>query len=204
MRTICLKKFSSYLWLMTILLAASSNLWAQATSEDEIRLRPYEKLGGNFTLTNHHGSRVQLEDFQAKVVLLNFGYAKCPDICPLVLSRLKKLYQQLGKQASEVQILFITFDPQRDTPALLKNYLPHFHESFIGLTGSVEEISTVSKQYGAFAVKQEIDSAVGYLLAHTDFIYLIDRQGLIRALYRSSDSINQMKKDVQLVITMKN
>ena len=161
-------------------------------------------LGGNFTLTNHHGSRVQLKDFQEKVVILNFGYTNCPDICPLVLSRLKNLYQQLGEQASAVQVLFITYDPLRDTPELLKNYLPHFHESFIGLTGTEEEISAILKQYGAVAIKQEVDTAVGYLLAHTDYIYLIDRQGLIRALYRSSDSIDQMKKDVQLVISMRN
>ncbi len=197
-------KCAIIIFVLTIFGAMHSVLCANETSEEETRLHPYETLGGNFTLTNHHGSRVQLKDFQEKVVILNFGFTNCPDICPLVLSRLKNLYQQLGEQASAVQVLFITYDPLRDTPELLKNYLPHFHESFIGLTGTEEEISAILKQYGAVAIKQEVDTAVGYLLAHTDYIYLIDRQGLIRALYRSSDSIDQMKKDVQLVISMRN
>ena len=204
MRSIRLTKCAIIIFVLTIFGAMHSVLCANETSEEEMRLHPYETLGGNFTLTNHHGSRVQLKDFQEKVVILNFGYTNCPDICPLVLTRLKNLYQQLGEQAPAVQVLFITYDPLRDTPELLKKYLPHFHESFIGLTGTEEEISAILKQYGAVAIKQEVDTAVGYLLAHTDYIYLIDRQGLIRALYRSSDSIDQMKKDVQLVISMKN
>ena len=204
MRSIRLTKCAIIIFVLTIFGAMLSVLCANETSGEETRLHPYETLGGNFTLTNHHGSRVQLRDFQEKVVILNFGYTNCPDICPLILSRLKNLYQQLGEQASAVQVLFITYDPLRDTPELLKNYLPHFHESFIGLTGTEEEISAILKQYGAVAIKQEVDTAVGYLLAHTDYIYLIDQKGLIRALYRSSDSIDQMKKDVQLVISMRN
>ncbi len=171
--------------------------------EAESKLKFYKNQGGDFTLTGHHGNPVSLLDYRGKVVLLTFGYTHCPDVCPLIMSYLQQVAQRLGKQVSDVQTIFVSFDPERDTLEQLKNYISHFHPSFLGLTGTPEEIKKVARQYRAAYFKQNVKSAAGYLYAHTDYIYLIDQQGQLRRIYRKTP-LNKIVEDIQYLIAHNN
>ncbi len=130
-----------------------------------------------FSLTDHNGNRVKMSDFKDKAVLLFFGYTQCPDICPVTMGTLKTVMDNLGEESSRVQVLFITIDPERDDQEKLKGYVPYFSESFIGLTGTPEEIDKVADDYNAFYMKEEVDSESGYLMGHTSAVYLVNPKG---------------------------
>ncbi len=169
------------------------------------KLPPLKDIGGDFTLTGHQGDAISLRDYRGKVVLLFFGYTNCPDACPLALSEMKQIMHLLGEHATQVQPLFITFDPERDTPEHLQTYLAYFHPKILGLTGSPEAIAQVAKQYQVLYVKQEAESAAGYLFAHSTYLYLIDQQGQVRQRYRSgSTPVEQMVEDIQYLLTASN
>lgn len=154
-------------------------------------------LGGNFTLTGHEGKPVKLSDFQGKVVLLTFGYTYCPDVCPVNLSRLQQIVKQMGTDAEKVQVLFISVDPARDTPERLQEYVHFFHENFIGLTGTDQQIAATAKQYGAMYLRQELNSAAGYLFAHTDKIYVVDEVGMLRTWFDLEEPMEAMVEKIQ-------
>ena len=107
----------------------------------------YENYGGDFSLTGPEGMTISLEDFRKKVVLVYFGYTFCPDVCPITLSKLKLIMSDLGENAKNIQVFFISIDPERDSYERLKDYVPYFHPTFIGLTGSEADISAVAKKY---------------------------------------------------------
>ncbi len=131
-----------------------------------------------FSLTDHNGNRVKMSDFKGKAVLLFFGYTKCPDICPVTMGTLKTVTDSLGEDSANVQVLFITIDPERDNQEKLKSYVPYFSESFIGLTGTPEEIDKVADDYNAFYMKEEVvESESGYLMGHTSSVYLVNPKG---------------------------
>ncbi|PCI27741.1 MAG: SCO family protein [SAR324 cluster bacterium] len=153
-------------------------LWAS----DNLKLRYYKK-GGDFTLTNQYGKKTSLQEFRGKVILLFFGYTMCPDVCPTTLLEMKGALELLGHQADQVQILFVTLDPDRDKQETLKTYLEFFDPRMVGLTGTQEEVDLVIKQYAARYRKRDVGSAAGYLLDHTAFSYLIDQEGKLRYLF---------------------
>lgn len=136
--------------------------------------------GGDFTLTGTDGS-LSLSDFKDKVVLLYFGYTTCPDICPTNLGNLASAMNQLtAEEQAKVQVLMITVDPERDDQAKMDVYLPYFHASFKGLTGTPEQIAEVAKRYGAVYQKAAIgEGALGYAVDHSAFTYLINQQGVL-------------------------
>ena len=136
-----------------------------------------DKIGGNFTLMQED-KPVKLSDFHDKLVVMYFGYASCPDVCPTTLAVIASALRQLTPQELEnVQPIFISVDPERDQGEQLMAYAAHFHPSFIGITGSVDEVQKVANQYGAFFIKSESDSALGYLIGHTSQTYLVSRDG---------------------------
>lgn len=143
----------------------------------------YEREAPNFTLTGHDGSKVSLSNFKDKVVLLFFGYTNCPDICPITLSVMNNVIDRLGDKADNVQVLFVTVDPERDTVEKLKSYMPYYNESFIGLTGTPEEIDKVAVDYNIFYSKEEVDSSSGYLMGHNSSVLLITPDGEIFLRY---------------------
>lgn len=150
-----------------------------------------ESLGGEFLLTGDDGRPVALADFRGRMVLLFFGYTACPDICPTTLSRIGRAYSLLAKEGiarTDVQTLFITVDPARDTPDKIRKYLTYFGVNAIGATGTVAEIEKVAKRYGAaFWREEEPASAAGYLMSHSTSIYLIDRGGTVRHIFDFED-----------------
>ena len=160
----------------------------------------YENFGGDFSLTGPEGKTVSLEDFRNKVVLIYFGYTFCPDVCPITLSNLKLLMLDLGEKAEDVQVIFISIDPERDTFQKLKDYVPYFHPTFIGLTGSEAEIAALAKKYQTFYLKQKVESEAGYLMAHTDVVILVDQNGRYRGRYKSKYDLDKLTTDIRWLL----
>lgn len=158
------------------------------------------RLGGDFSLPSTRESVTSLSDLRGKVVLLNFGYTSCPDICPMVVARMTQLLRQLGDASQDVEAVFVTFDPERDTLEHLRAYLDYFDERLIGFTGTPAQIQQVAKQYGVVYLPRQGESALGTLYAHSDFIYVLDRQGRVRTLFATDTALSDMTADVQSVL----
>src|ERR1700722_11593180 len=134
-------------------------------------------VGGPFELTDQTGHRRTDADFRGKLVVLYFGYTYCPDVCPAELQSISLALDKLGAAAEAVQPLFITVDPERDTPARLAEYVSSFHPRLIGLTGSLAEVRKTAIAYRTFFVKNSATASGEYSLDHTGFIYLIGKDG---------------------------
>ena len=160
----------------------------------------YKNFGGDFSLTGPEGKTVSLEDFRKKLVLIYFGYTFCPDVCPVTLSNLKLLMLSLEEKAEDVQVIFISIDPERDTYQKLKDYVPYFHPTFIGLTGSEADLASVAKKYQTFYLKQKVESEAGYLMAHTDVVILVDPNGRFRGRYKSKYDLDKLKTDIRWLL----
>lgn len=156
------------------------------------------KMGGDFVLPSTNGT-LDTRKLRGKVVLLNFGFASCPDICPLVLARMGQVLKQLGPEAEGVQGVFVSFDPERDTLELLAPYVRHFHPDLLGATGTSDEIAVLAARFGVVYMKEDSGSASGYGFAHSDYIYLIDTKGRIRKLYDTRAPIAEMVADARLL-----
>jgi len=132
----------------------------------------------DFTLLTAGGRQVSLSDFRGRVVLLFFGYTTCPDVCPTTLAILRQVRADLGDAANRLQVLYVTVDPDRDTPDRVQEYVSFFDPSFIGLSG---DLSVLEETWAAYGVTRVIDpapdSAVGYFVTHSTRLYLIDPQG---------------------------
>jgi len=154
--------------------------------------------GGDFTLTSVHGP-VSLHDFRGKWVLLYFGYTYCPDICPTNLGNLSVAWRQLPpEQQKQVQILFVSVDPKRDTPERLQQYVDYFGANIIGLTGSKTVIDEITQRYGVvYRMVPVKDSAMGYLVDHSAFTYLIDPQGRLITQLPHGTTPAQFKQVIQ-------
>lgn len=131
-----------------------------------------EQLGGSFELTDETGARVTEDDIFTKPTLLYFGYAYCPDVCPLDNSRNAEALDLLAEQGVDAQAAFVTVDPKRDTPEVMADYTFNMHENMIGLTGSAEDIDAAAKQWRV-AYQVQDDGTEDYLVAHTTMTYLV-------------------------------
>jgi protein SCO1/2 len=131
----------------------------------------------SFTLTADTGERIGVDAYEGKVVLMYFGYTYCPDVCPASLAELADAIDDLGDASDEVQVVMVSVDPERDTPALLGEYLDHFNASFVGMTGTAEEIASVADLYGVFYEAHEGTAATGYLVDHLASVMVIDKKG---------------------------
>tara|TARA_B000000460_G_scaffold212569_1_gene160786 strand:+ start:100 stop:675 length:576 start_codon:yes stop_codon:yes gene_type:complete len=177
-----------------------SIIQAHSTSQQSQNLEIYQDIGGNFTLLSSNNQYVSLEDFQGKVVLMFFGFTACPDTCPLTLSKLKQVMARLD-QKKPVQQLFITVDPKRDNPEQLKSFLSTFNLNIIGLTGTEEEILHVAELYGSAYMKNPtINSETSYLMIHTGYVYLIDPQGQVRAIYPQDTEEIRIIEDIRQLL----
>ena len=135
------------------------------------------QIGGDFTLTDQNNRLFSTSEYQGKYRFVYFGYSFCPDICPTGLQNMTGALNILGRDLDEIVPVFVTVDPERDTPDALKSYAGHFHPSFRMLTGSLSEISDVLKKYKVYAVKAKPDGTMAdYLMDHSTLIYLMDRE----------------------------
>ena len=154
----------------------------------------------SFKLTDDSGKSVTAADYKGKVALLYFGYTHCPDVCPLTLAHLHAVMQKLGKQASDVRILFVTVDPARDTPAVLHDYVRAFDSHAIGLTGSPGTIEALVKRYRASFSREPDKNDSGYEVSHSSAIYIFDRSGKARLLATPADTQPELVHDLHLLI----
>jgi protein SCO1/2 len=154
----------------------------------------------DFTLPGQNGQPVSLKDFRGKIVLLYFGYTTCPDVCPTTLADLHQARAALGKQADEVQVFMITVDPARDTQEVMADYMSHFDSSFIGLTGTQEQIAEVATYYGIFYEQKEGNSSLGYLVDHTATVMAIDKDGYLRVVFPFGTEAKDIAADLAYLL----
>ncbi|TDO95947.1 SCO family protein [Marinomonas balearica] len=184
-----LKKTKSVYWAFAVLILAilATTLFIQENNRSQAKST---RLGGDFTLMTSEGT-VSLSDFPDKMKLVFFGYTHCPDICPLTLANVKVALKQLPDNLrSQIQTIFISVDPKRDTPEHLSQYVRFFDPHFIGATDTQENIDKVVKQYGAFYRFVDMpDSSMGYSVDHSAQLYLIGKDNQIKEyLFHDSSS----------------
>lgn len=162
---------------------------------------PYAK---DFDLTDQNGKRRTLADFRGKVVVMFFGYTHCPDVCPTTLSDMSIALKQLGKDADKVQVLFVTVDPERDTPALLAQYVPAFYPTFLGLYGTGSEIAKTAKEFKVFYKKHESTGSMeGYSVDHSAGSYVFDPEGRVRLYMAYGAAPGTIVHDISLLLNGK-
>ena len=153
-----------------------------------------------FSLTDHNGKPRTLADFKGKVVVVFFGYTHCPDVCPTTLSELAGIKKALGSEAERLQVIFITLDPERDTPELMAGFVPAFDSSFLGLWGEQAVIDKVAKDFKVFAQKVPSKDGKSYTIDHTAGSYVFDDQGRIRLFVRHGQGGDGLQKDLQRLL----
>lgn len=188
-------------WLLTLLAALGLILGLGYMASHSNTPEPYPGMGGDFTLNSSDGP-VSLKDFRGKVVPIYFGYTSCPDICPTSLSALGRALKQLDKQAlNQVQGLFISVDPERDSPQKLAEYSKYFHPGILGVTGDLDLLNDIAKRYGAFFHKAEIEgSALGYAVDHSSVIFVVDKQGVLQKMIQHSNSPQPILEQIREVL----
>ena len=150
-------------------------------------------IGGPFTLTDHTGKRVTDRDFRGRTMLVFFGFTFCPDVCPSGLQVMAAAIDKLGPKAESVTPIFITIDPERDTPAQLAAYVKSFHPRLVGLTGTPAEIEAAIKAYRVYAKKvPDPKSTAGYTMDHSTFIYVMGPDGAYRTHFTHATSVDAM------------
>lgn len=157
-------------------------------------------IGSDFSLTDHNGKLRHLSDFRGKVTLLFFGYTHCPDACPTTMGELAQVVKVLGEKGRDVQVLFVTVDPDRDSLDILKNYVPSFNPTFLGLRGDEEATSKIAKDFKVYYAKQPSKSKSGYTIDHSTGIYVFDKQGQLRLFLTNELKVQDIAHDVGLLI----
>lgn len=154
-----------------------------------------------FELTRGNGDSFRLSETRGDAVLLYFGYTSCPDVCPTTLSDLRRVLEELGPDAEQVQVIIVTVDPERDTPQKLQEYVSIFDPAFIGLSGSMDELEKVWSDYGVYREEEQLpNSATGYLVNHTARLYLIDQDGNMRLSYSFGTPTDDILHDLKMLI----
>ena len=138
------------------------------------------QLGDDLRLDDQNGAHRSLADFRGKVVVVNFGYTQCPDVCPTTLSDLASAIRKLGEDAKRVQVIFVTVDPERDTAELLKQYVPAFHSDFMGMRGDAVQTERVLKDFKIYAQRREGKTPQSYTIDHNAQSFVFDREGKLR------------------------
>jgi protein SCO1 len=153
-----------------------------------------------FSLTDHNGTPRTLNDFKDKAVVVFFGFTQCPDVCPTTLAEMTEAVKLLGDNGKRLQVLFITIDPERDTPELLKKYVPAFHPTFLGLTGSADAIAKVAKEFKVFYQKSPGKTAGSYTMDHTANSYVFDPQGKVRLVIKHGAGAEPLVQDLKQLL----
>ena len=153
----------------------------------------------DFALIDHNGKPRTLADFRGKVVTVFFGYTHCPDVCPTTLSEMKLVLNELGADASRVQVLFVTVDPERDTPEILKQYVPSFDPGFLGLYGDAKATAEVARNFKVFYQKVPGAKPDTYTVDHTAASYVFDPQGRLRLFVRHG-KLQPLVSDLRLLL----
>lgn len=151
-------------------------------------------------LTDHTGKPRSLADFKGKVVAIFFGYTHCPDVCPTTMADMKQTMKLLGAQADELQVLFVTLDPERDTQEVLAQYVPSFDKRFIGLFGTQEQTAKATADFKIFASRVENSGRSGYTIDHSAGVYIYDKTGKIRLYVAYGEKPQVIAADIKKLL----
>jgi len=180
------------LFFVALLVALSNSVWAAKYQGKDVSA---QKVGGLINMLDQDGQRRSLADFRDKVVVIYFGYTRCPDVCPTTLSTMASVMKLLGPSAKQTQLLWVTIDPERDTQLLLKNYVLAFNPDFIALRGTKEETDAMAD---AFKIGYQLLPYKGSILVdHSAFGYIIDRQGRTRLKIPYGMAPEQIASDIR-------
>jgi len=192
------------IWRSSVLLVA---LLVAACSPDAPKFRGTDITGADFgkelALTGHDGKPRTLADFRGKVVVLFFGYTHCPDVCPTTLVEMAEVMKKLGKDAARVQVLFVTVDPERDTPEVLGQYVPAFDPRFLGLYGDLAATQRAAKEFKIFYEKRAGSAPGAYTVDHSGQSYVIDPQGQLRLFVRYDRIAQDLADDLRALLAEK-
>lgn len=153
-----------------------------------------------FSLTDHNGQARTLADFKGQAVVVFFGFTQCPDVCPTSLSELAQAKQLLGEQGSRLQGLFISIDPERDTPAIMKEYMASFDPSFLALYAKPDELPALAQAFKVYYKKVEGPTPTSYTMDHSAGSYVYDPQGRIRLYHRYASGAQALANDIKVLL----
>ena len=177
---------------------------AAACSPQAPKFRSTDITGADFgkelALTGHDGKPRTLADFRGKAVVLFFGYTHCPDVCPTTLADMAGVMKKLGKDADRVQVLFVTVDPERDTPAVLSQYVPAFDPRFLGLYGDLAATQRAAKEFKIFFEKRPGSAPGAYTVDHSAQSYVLDPQGRLRLFVRQERIADDLADDLRVLL----
>ena len=157
-------------------------------------------FGKALDLTDHNETRRTLADFKGKVVVIFFGFTHCPDACPTTMVELAKVARDLGPDAAHMQVLFVTVDPERDTPNVLRQYVPSFHPGFLALYGTAEETARTAKEFKVYFQKQPLPGG-NYSMDHSAGTFVLDREGRLRLFAQYGAGAQALLHDIRLLLT---
>ena len=156
-------------------------------------------FGRQLALLDHHGQMRSLADLQGKATVVFFGYTACPDICPTMLAKLADVMKVLGSDAERVQVLFVTLDPQRDSAERLKDFVPWFNPTFLGLRGDEVQIKAATEEFRVFAARKPVEGELGYVIDHSTGAYVFDPAGRLRLYVKDTSSVEEIASDIRLL-----
>jgi protein SCO1/2 len=189
---------------MLVALAAAATLMLGACSPDKPQFRSIDVTGADyardFKLADHNGQQRTLADFRGKVVVIFFGFAQCPDVCPTAMAELAEVKRLLGADSGKLQGLFVTLDPERDTPEVLKAYMGNFDPAFLALRPEAQELPDLAKHFKIFYKKNEGKTAGSYTLDHTAASYVFDPQGRVRLYTRHGMGPAALSEDLKILL----
>jgi protein SCO1/2 len=183
------------LWVWVLLFAT-----AHATDAEGLKAGVFNppREAPDFSVRGSDGAALTLSHYRGKVVVLGFGYTSCPNVCPATLAVLAQAHQRLGPLAAQVQVIYLTVDPERDNADRLKQYLAAFDPTFVGGTGTAAQMAAVRSSYGVTAEK--VGSSKDYGVAHSSFVYLITRDGKLRALMPFGHKADDYVHDISMLL----
>jgi protein SCO1/2 len=176
------------------------SMTTQASEGDSLKAGVFNpaREAPDFSVRGSDGAALTLSHYRGKVVVLGFGYTSCPNVCPATLAVLAMAHRKLGALGSQVQVIYLTVDPERDSAERLKQYLVSFDSTFVGGTGTPQQMAAVRKSYGVTAEK--VGTGSDYGIAHSSFIYLITREGKLRALMPFGHKADDYVHDISMLL----
>lgn len=199
-----MSKRSALKWVaVSLVLTAAAGIMT-ACSEQKPSFTSIDITGADyakdFALTDHNGQPRSLKDFAGKVVVLFFGYTQCPDVCPTSMAELAEVKKLLGRDGDRLQGLFVTVDPQRDTPAVLKGYMSNFDPTFLALYATPEKLEALAKDYKVYYKKAQGKTPTSYTMDHSAGSYVYDTQGKLRLYTRYGTGAQPLAADIRLLL----
>lgn len=184
---------------LTVLLAACGK---DGPTFQSLDITGNKEFAQDFSLQDPQGKTRTLADYKGKAVVMFFGYTHCPDVCPTTMAELNQVMQKLGADAQRVQVLFVTVDPQRDTPELMGQYVPAFNPAFVGLRPADDAtLKEVTKSFRVVVNKVEGSTPNNYTIDHTAGIYVFDPNGQLRLFMRPDEPVDAMAKDLKTLLS---